>query len=96
MVFVPMFAEYPFNESRDAEKPFCLCCGRAAGAHEAVCPTCGVPLVKKRKRIEQRKNSSRILKTDFLHEDPFFILASAFFKMGFTNATFCVIIRLPH
>lgn len=50
MVFVPMFAEYPFNESRDAEKPFCLCCGRAAGAHEAVCFTCGVPLVKKEEK----------------------------------------------
>ena len=46
-VFVPTFAEYPFNESREAEKPFCLCCGRTAGTHEAVCSACGVQLVKK-------------------------------------------------
>ncbi len=47
LVFVPMFAEYPFNESRDSEKNFCLCCGKLGDERETTCSNCGVPFVKK-------------------------------------------------
>jgi len=52
-VFVPMFAKYPFNENRDAEKPFCLFCGKTGDEREAFCPECGVSFVKKEKREQK-------------------------------------------
>jgi len=52
-VFVPAFAEYPFNESREVEKSFCLYCGRMGDEHETNCPNCGVPFVKK----EEKENA---------------------------------------
>lgn len=52
-VFVPAFAAYPFNESREVEKNFCLYCGRMGDEHETNCPNCGVPFVKK----EEKENA---------------------------------------
>lgn len=45
-VFYPMFAAYPFNMSREPERPFCLCCGYTGTADETVCPNCDVPFIK--------------------------------------------------
>ena len=45
-VFYPMFAAYPFNMSREPERPFCLCCGYTGTIDETVCPNCDVPFIK--------------------------------------------------
>lgn len=45
-VYFPPLATYPFNESRELENPFCLCCGYFGAAHEEICPSCKVFLAK--------------------------------------------------
>ena len=45
-VFCPALANFPFNEDRAPEKPFCMCCGEIATSDADVCPKCRVPLVR--------------------------------------------------
>ena len=45
-VFCPALANYPFNENRTPEKPFCLCCGEIATVDETECSKCKVPLIQ--------------------------------------------------
>ena len=46
-IFVPLFAEYPFNESRKVETSFCLFCGTQGDDRDNNCPKCGVLFIKK-------------------------------------------------
>lgn len=44
-VFQPLFAKYPYNETREPIRPFCLACGKIEEENSDVCSNCGAKLV---------------------------------------------------